>query len=201
MKTLSSHTIDELLLPEKAVVLDVGSRNYGFAGAILALRPLATIICVEPDPDCPRPVEPSMQLVNKALVGSRRQTAPYCAYSTGEGNYLADKEWFKPNPGTIIEVPCITLRELMDTLDIHWFDCVKLDCEGCEYEILEGWPVPPMAAQISVEFHDFLTPTRHDAAYYQRLWAHLHHYRVRQHCLSTVGPGRATGHWDTLLTL
>lgn len=201
MITIAGHTIDEVMLPKRPLALDVGSRNYGFAKGLLAVRPRARVICIEPDPAAPEPDDSHLTLIRKAMTGLARKTAPYCHYSTGEGNYLAVNDWFTPNPGEIMEVPCITIQELLRELGLWTVNLVKLDCEGEEFSILENWPVPPLSSQVSVEFHDFTSLRLHDAYYYAGLFTRLHHYRVRKHELSPIGPGKAMGHWDSLLTL
>ncbi len=201
MIKLSGHTIDEEMLPSAPVVLDVGSRNYGFTNAILQIRPEARVVCVEPDPDCVPPVDERITFVGKALVGIPIQSAPYCAYSTGEGNYLDIYPWFNPNPGSPkITVPCITLPELMKECGVCHWDLVKLDCEGAEFDILENWPGVEIADQISVEFHDFTSLFKHNAKYYEALFAKLG-YRVRLHGITEIGPGKALGHWDSLVSV
>ena len=211
MMKLCGHTIDETLLEESPVVLDVGSRNYAFAGEILSLRPQARVVCVEPDPECPLPPgeqpqtdagsHPRITLINKALVGVYRENAPYCFYSTGEGNYLNIYPWFNPNPGLLVDVPCITMNGLCVETGISHWDLVKLDCEGAEFEVLENWPGSTWADQISVEFHDFTSLFRHNDKYYEELFASLKPYRVRLHEITEIGPGKARGHWDSLVTL
>ena len=72
---VSHHTIDDALLPAAPVVLDVGSRNYGFSNGILAIRPQAKIIALEPDPAVPEPGFDLYEVVPRPDVIQARQLA------------------------------------------------------------------------------------------------------------------------------
>jgi len=195
---LSDHTIDESLLPEAPAVLDVGSRAYGFANALLALRPLARVWCVEPDPAAKDPVDERIVLIRKAVTGVALDTAPYRGFSTGEGNYLTINPRYAPVPGPTVEVPCTTIQVLTEEAGVGMWDLVKLDCEGSEFSILEHWPEPPPAVQITVEFHDYGDLDFYTDAFYAALFDRLRDYAVRKHGLTPAGPGYM-GHWDSLL--
>lgn len=196
LKQLASHTVDLDLLPVAANVLDVGCRDWDFADAVLAERPLAQILGLDPSPTVTAPARVNYALERRALVGQKRDTARLFTGSTGHGDFLSeDAVYYDMVP---IEVRCVTMAELCRT--IPFWDCVKLDCEGSEFEILERWP-GRVARQISVEFHDWDKPQYRDGSYYDGLFATLagQGYKVRQHELSRQGDG--VGHWDTLLTL
>lgn len=200
---LASHTVDLDALPESPTVLDVGCRGFDFAAAVLESRPWVTVIAMDPDPviDAYMVKARSIHFVQEALVGDGRVDSLYAGWSTGEGNLLCDKApWYAERTHT---VPCANIREIMRRTGIEHWDLVKLDCEGSEFGILENWP-GPIASQISVEFHDWTGPWKEYVAgdYYERLWAGpLKDYEVLTHELSTVGPGPAWGHWDTVLRL
>ncbi len=85
----------------------------------------------------------------------------------------------------------------MKVLDVTYWDLVKLDCEGSEFEILENWP-GRIATQISVEFHDGADAARDDA-YFETLFAKLPDYEIVQH--EKFKQGAWIGHWDSLLRL
>jgi hypothetical protein len=205
LKLLADHTVDLDLLPECPLVLDVGCRWFDFTRAVLKDRPGASVVACDPDPNIDEPPAEVMFMA-VAIVGKARASSLYASFSNGEGNFLFDRL----DPGECLTIPfcgwpvidakvntvrCLTIQELRET---YW-DAVKLDCEGSEFEILENWP-GPIAGQISVEFHDFTGPRSEGRdAYYERLWKLLPWYRVVQHDLSKKGEG--IGHWDTLLVL
>lgn len=198
IKLSGDHTIDESLLPEAPIVLDVGARGFGFCRDILAIRPDARVIALEPDPEVDDPQIQGISFHRVALVHDSRHTSLYASFSTGEANFLTDNV---PGYAKSNRVDCINITELMDVLRITHWDAVKLDCEGSEFGILENWP-GPIATQISIEFHDFQSRARYHDAYFDRLFnGALRDYRVIQHELTPVGPDNTMGHWDSLLVL
>lgn len=196
MTSICGHTFDETRLPDRAVVLDVGSRNFDFTRGILAIRPNARIIALDPDPAIEPIRHPGVTFLRYALVGDPSKIrSNYASYSTGEGNMLLDGDSYYD--AKILRVDCVDIVYLMACCNVVRFDLVKLDCEGSEFGILENWP-RGVADQISVEFHDGTPdgPNRKDD-YYMRLFIKLG-YQVRQHQISKQGDW--TGHWDSLLT-
>ena len=198
---LAGHTIDESLLPEDPVVLDVGCRSFDFCQEILNIRPSARIIAMDPDPDMEDPQMAGVEFVNKALVFGDKASSGYASYSTGEGNMLTDLESYYD--ARMLTVECVQIARLMEDLDIEYWDLVKLDCEGSEFDILANWP-GPIANQISVEFHDG-HPQREGAhrepheRYFNSLWSRLADYKVVQHIFFKQGDW--FGHWDSLFVL
>ena len=200
MTILNGHTVDDARLPESPLVLDVGARSGGFVKAVLAIRPQARVVCIEPDPAC-EPPDACVTWIKQALVHDDRQAEGYASYSTGEGNYLECIPWFPVRDAKRLTVPCTNLPALMERLKIARWDLLKLDCEGVEFAVLESL-TSPVADQITVEFHDFNThKTIHNDAYYAALWQRLPWYHVIKHGLTPIGPGNTLGHWDSLLVL
>jgi len=213
LRTLDSHTIDLDLLPEAPTVLDVGCRWWGFVNEILALRPAARVIAMDPDPDIETEELKAMpgrtEFLCMALAASSG-AMEYESYFTGVGNFL--KPYGTPHleqqaasytaagQGKRLVVGCVTIRDVMLLTNVKHWDVVKLDCECAEFPILESWP-GPIATQISVEFHDYVHRTKWDARYFQGLFERLAKigYRVVQHEDQYVGGG--WGHWDSLLAL
>lgn len=191
MITLAEHTIDETILPPEPNVLDVGCLNFGFCREVLALRPQANIIALDPNPKIEDPEIPRVKFLNIALVADERMYAPYVDCHNQEANYIGE------GLGQV-DVPCVSITTLMDRYGIYKWDLVKLDIEGSEFPILENWP-GMIATQISVEFHDYQDRRKYDDDYFKRLFAKLAGYKVVQHPLYSAGGGPG-GHWDSLLT-
>lgn len=197
---LASHTVDLDAIPERPVVLDVGCRGFDFTREMLQHRPGARIVAMDPDPAMPADPPEGVTFLREALAGDGRATSRYADFSTGEGNFLCDRV---PHYARSYTVMCVHITALMQRLAIPYWDVIKLDCEGSEFLILENWP-GPIAGQLSIEFHDWTGPWKAKCtpAYYQRLFAGpLQDYEVLSHELSTVGPGPAWGHWDSVLRL
>ena len=204
MNTLASHTVDEARIPESPFVLDVGSRNYGFANAVLAIRPNAKVFALEPDPAAPEPTDSRITLIRAALVADGREQEVYESYSTGEGNFLRNLPLKGAAPhvhdAKVLTVPCTNILKLCEQTGVAHWDVVKLDCEGAEFAILENWP-GPIATQISVEFHDWDRLAHYPDSYYAELWSKLPDYKVDLFRLTPIGPGNSMGHWDSLISL
>lgn len=211
------HTVDLDLLPDAPIVLDAGCRGFAFSKDILALRPKARVIAMDPDRLIWDQKIPGVEFVQAGLVGDNRVCSGYVsttAWSDGGANFLAPlgttKRVFRQDCGwefsrfELEEVACTNISNLMLSTGIKHWDLVKLDIEGEEFQVLERWP-GPIATQISVEFHDFTGPMRHrvDAGYYENiLWPKLPWYRIARHdWIDLNGSPAHFGHWDSLVVL
>jgi FkbM family methyltransferase len=201
LQSLASHTIDIDLLPEEPIVLDVGCRWFDFTRGILALRPKASIIALDPSSDVQWEMSlPLWQvhLMHAALVGGDQMWTNFAEGIAGDGggNFALDAE--KHGDYKIRRVSALNIQGLMSELRINHFDAVKLDCEGSEFGILENWP-GPIATQISVEFHDWTGPWQKHGCQEAIRALHYYGYKTVQHEFSKQGTG--IGHWDSLFVL
>jgi FkbM family methyltransferase len=201
LQALASHTIDVDLLPDVPTVLDVGCRWFDFTRGVLAWRPKARVIALDPSSDVTwEPDLPAGQvsLHHLALVGGEQFSTNFAEGIAGDGggNFALDAE--SHGDYRIRRVLCINLPKLMQSHQVEHFDAVKLDAEGSEFGILENLP-GPIATQISVEFHDWTGPWKQHGC--ERALTRLHTlgYRCVQHELSKQGTG--IGHWDSLFVL
>lgn len=200
LQALASHTIDVDLLPEEPIVLDVGCRWFDFTRGVLAWRPKARVICLDPSSDvkCDSDLPLHVSLLHLALVGDNRLQTNFAEGIAGDGggNFALDAA--SHGDYRIRKVLCTNIQKLMHGYSIKLFDAVKLDCEGSEFGILENWP-GPIATQISVEFHDWTGPWNQHGC--DRAIANLEWlgYKIVQHELSQQGTG--IGHWDSLFVL
>jgi FkbM family methyltransferase len=56
------------------------------------------------------------------------------------------------------ECKTISLKDAMDSLNVHMIDYLKMDCEGAEYAILENFPDYDKIYWICIELHGNSTP-------------------------------------------
>lgn len=59
---------------------------------------------------------------------------------------------FSRNNESKIRVPCSMLRTYMTDVRVNFFDLIKVDIEGSEYDVIMSLNKPP-ATQLSIEFH------------------------------------------------
>ncbi len=123
-----------------AKVLDAGCRNFEFAKALKSHR--CKVWCIDAD---------------------RFEVEEGCFYHmvalsdfVGTG-YLVksdDKQAtrIQKQPATNYEIQCTTLKALSVYYDVEFFDLIKLDIEGSEFEVIMSLDKAP-AKQLSIEFH------------------------------------------------
>lgn len=151
MEHIDGHIIDKKLLTHGGLILDAGCRGFGLEKA---LGPDYFYLCFEPDESVKVPDELKGYHIlfwNNAIMPYSGKTK-YCGWSTGEGNICY--EGTAPHYAELdTEVYCVSLNDI--TKEYGRFDLIKLDIEGCEYDVLLGI-TEPVAKQICVEFHQSL---------------------------------------------
>src|ERR1039457_5840658 len=116
---LSGHTVDVDALPEAPVVLDAGSRDFGFSNELLLYRPKAIIYAMDPDPTILTFASRTATSLSLALVGDARKTCKYAAIKSAEGRFLYEGEpaayhhsYGYQTSDPVYEVPCISISRL-----------------------------------------------------------------------------------------
>jgi Methyltransferase FkbM domain len=192
IEVIHEHSLRTDLLRPGGWVLDGGCRDFAFAGDML-LRGLR-VAALDPSRDVGDPGRPGIAFRPWALVGHPRPE-PQSFVEAGNGSRLTSGPW-------ATQASCVTIEALMTELGVPFWEAVKLDVEGAEYEILRNWP-GPVARQITVEFHDFnggATPGTASATHAEIL-AHLGRwYEVAQHAWETRH-GAGYSFWDSLFIL
>jgi FkbM family methyltransferase len=201
LETLAEHTVDLDLLPLAPVVFDVGCRYFSFAGEIQRVRPLARVICFDPDPLVGQDLKAKMfEYYQTALVGSPVLQARSATtggetpgvlklnrYQDGVSDFIEGlacdfyQQQHQAWSGDSVNVSALTVAQAMRAAGIEHLDLVKLDCECSEFSILEDWP-GPIATQLSIEFHDWADLGKWPGSYFDALFAGpLKDYRIVQH--------------------
>jgi len=145
-------------------IVDVGANMGSFAVYAAASCPDARIICFEPEL-----LNFSILMQNLHRNGLHSRVSAYqCAIASAAGQRelaLAESlrhSFFMPTEyGEQQSVDCMTLREVIDDHQLDTIDLLKMNCEGAEYEILEGCAPDDLArvGNIRLEYHN-LDPTR-----------------------------------------
>jgi FkbM family methyltransferase len=187
---IAEHSVDLDLLPEKANILDLGCRGFLFSNHfILSGHHVITV-------DCDPLVYPGATNLHYNL-----------AISDFEGNvkikYSKDPQATRINkrndgmPDNM--VPCTTLKKLSEQCSIHFWDLIKIDIEGSEYEVIMSLTEPP-AKQLSIEFH--LHTGIYDIKAVRRMESKLHNlgYEFVSHQM-TSQHGCGMNYWDSLFIL
>jgi len=133
MKTISEHLVDLELLPQNANVLDLGCRNFIFTNAMQEMG--HNVVSVDID----------------ILDGDYYK----CAITDFDG--IGGLTKTNDPQGTTLDkagigVPCYTLETFSKKVNVPFWDLIKIDVEGSEYEIITSLTKAP-ATQLSIEFH------------------------------------------------
>jgi hypothetical protein len=134
MVTIHEHSLDTSLLPEGARILDIGCRGFLFANHFRVQG--HTVWAVDID-------------------DLERDDYWRCGISDYDG-YCGVKKSSDPQATSIDRkadgVKCYTLKAFSEMVSIPFWDLIKIDVEGSEYEIIMSLEKAP-ATQLSIEFH------------------------------------------------
>lgn len=130
--------ISELRSP--ANILDLGARDFNFTRYFDARGDYVLPVDIDPS------------------LGNER---PYLNYAVSNFNGIcgikrtADAQATRMTrtiSGNIENAECVTLERLLEITTVPYFDLIKMDIEGAEYEVIMSLTKAP-AKQISCEFH------------------------------------------------
>lgn len=133
MTTIAEHTVDLSLLPPCAKVMDAGCRGFLFTDEMRRLG--HEVYAIDIDNLWPR------QHFILAIAGYTGK----CAVQKSK-----DPQATKMIAG--FDVQCYTIKDFSKLVDVPFWDLIKLDIEGAEYEVIMSLTEPP-ATQLSIEFH------------------------------------------------
>lgn len=196
LELLGEHTIDTDLLTPGGWILDAGARDFSFAKACAERG--CKVVALDADPTVEDPKIPNVMFKNIALAMTPgflqfAMTKDPQARHLGSGKH--------PHGGEDVPevtVEAMTLQMVMQRAGVKKWDAVKLDIEGAEHPILQGWP-GPVSSQISVEFHQHCAPQ--SGSVFVEMMYHLgRYYDVIQHSLERR-MGCAPNYWDSLWVL
>lgn len=190
IETIHWHTLHPRYLSPTSTVLDLGA-NYGHFTRAVVKRFGCHCVAIEPSPEPFAAIPTSAQILKLQVgIAGRSGMMPFHIAESSLASSLARSAELN---GTAIEIPVISIPELIEQLGWQKVDLIKMDIEGAEIEALAACPdeLLKRVAQISVEFHDFcgITPASDVARTLRRLCG-LGFFSVR---MSRVG------HQDTWL--
>lgn len=188
---VGEHTIDLDRLTG-GYVLDAGCRNFTFAQGLAAVG--CRVVALDADPTI---VDPKIEGVDFHNLALAREPGTFKFRMTNDPQ-ARHLSIFGHGGGDEVDVQAMTLAQISTQWEVDIWDCVKLDIEGAEYAILQAWP-GPIARQISVEFHDHVSPR--DPTLYDEILQHLARwYDLAQHTRE-ARYGCPPNYWDSLFIL
>jgi FkbM family methyltransferase len=145
--------VENFLQKKSGVVIDLGAHQGFYTLRLKELCPKYKIIAIEADPSMFTCLKKTIEenkvkdvtLVNKAVAGTNDGSPFYVSMNAGVlgSKYLKTlkrdlRPWLKDSMIKKIEVPSITLKQLMKQYNLKVVDIVKMDVEDMEYEVLKA---------------------------------------------------------------
>ena len=186
IEVIAEHSADIDLLPENAKVLDLGCRGFLFTDELRRRgNKVVSVDCDKFDRD------------DYLQIGLSDENGLCSCLYTNDPQATTIKKALIPLAG--FDIQMMTIQALSAKLDVEFWDLIKLDIEGSEYEVIMSMD-RPYATQLSIEFH------LHTGIYGENemllmenklLWLGyfpVQHDKTKQHGLSY-------NYWDSLFIL
>lgn len=137
IKTIREHKVAVDLLPEKALVLDLGCRGFAFTDHMRERG--HTVLSVDADRlDTQKPYYQCAIWNKSGVIGLQTMADP-------NATHVVEDQ-------TIGSVEAFTMLDFSKHVGVAQWDLIKMDIEGAEREVIESWS-RPWAKQLSIEFH------------------------------------------------
>jgi FkbM family methyltransferase len=151
-------------------VVDLGANDGKLAQELTEAYPDVTLLLVEGDPYLIHKLGERFRdrqgvLLYRGLVGAESKEAAQfhlCAVPEGNSVYRELTEHWAPGQSRTATVPMTTVAHLLALAKPERVDLLKVDIEGSEWDVLPTLTAheADLIDQITVEFHDFLDPSR-----------------------------------------
>lgn len=148
LTAIHEHTIDLSLLTG-AIVIDAGCRDFTFAKEMQRLGEKVLAYDLEDFIHIPEGIH-----YVKAAILSKNEVVRIVRPADKNATHIT-----RSVSGT--EVQGVSLSILFDLLGDN-IDCIKMDVEGSEYEILSDPKLKPIPKMWSIEFHEHSQPILHN---------------------------------------
>ena len=161
------HTLFDLSIKENDVVVDIGA-NIGIVTIFAALRTKNIVHAFEPSPE-------NFEFLKTNIIANRLQNVVVHNFAVCDktlkltGLYIGDSvgnSMLREECPTekYIDVPSITLQDIIDNIVAGEIGFLKMDCEGCEGFIFSSTPIEYLrrVKEMEVEFHDASSTLNHE---------------------------------------
>jgi FkbM family methyltransferase len=142
------YTIKKLItsIPAKPVIIDIGANAGFFDVLILSKNKDAKIYAYEPISTnvnrlrkivTDNKLEENVIVFQKAVTGLPMDGLDLFMEDTDDNQVVASIfDGFNKSNTKKIHIPSVTLKEIIDEINQHTIDLLKMDCEGSEYDII-----------------------------------------------------------------
>lgn len=187
IETIAEHNVDVSLLPEHAVIADLGCLNFIFCDE---MRRRGHIVY-------PVDIQDLSPRVHYQIAITDYDGYGYVLHNNDKQATMFSQ--FDQKNVRSERIKCRTLESFKRELQIEMFDLIKMDVEGSELQIIMSLDSPP-AKQLSVEFH-MHTGVYGDEEVYQMV-SHLRRmgYEIASH-EKTSQHGLPPNFWSSLFIL
>jgi FkbM family methyltransferase len=163
------YAIDALLkkLPPRPVVLDIGANAGYFEMMLFSKTEAATVYAYEPILSNVTLFQQNVALnpglsnrihvFNKAVTGTPREAVQlFMETDTGNSVIASIYADFDRQNHFGVQVPAVSLQQILEENGIERADLVKIDCEGSEYPIIYETPAAcwEKMSVLTIEVHD-----------------------------------------------
>jgi FkbM family methyltransferase len=168
----NAHTPVGLPIEANDVVVDIGA-NIGVVTLFAALRTQKAVHAFEPSPENVEFLNRNIRtngihnvIVHDVAVGDKNEKLTKLHIGDSVGHQLITcYACTADETERYIDVPCVTLKHIIDNIVSDGIGFLKIDCEGCEGLIFLSTPTDYLrrVKKIVVEFHNNYSPLKHDA--------------------------------------
>lgn len=153
---------------KNSIIVDLGANEGEFSKKFIKKYPYSKMILIEANPYLIQKLrsrfKPHKCQIFHAFLGnkSKRVIKFYLSNKSTRSSMYQSFSKFEVGLKKKIEVKTITLDDIFKIFRIQKIDLIKMDIEGAEWNVLKNFSKTNFKRikQISVEFHDFLKPSK-----------------------------------------
>lgn len=200
IQVITEHSVAMNLLPEKAKILDVGCRGFQFAKELARLG--HQVYTIDPDPSVlgehivAYTIYPEMLHRHWRVAIAAENGLCGLKYSSDPQATTISRAYV---PLAGFDIPTYTLSRFSEEVKIPFWDLIKMDIEGTEYEVIMSMD-KPYCKQLSWEAHLHTGVYNEDKVIEMEEKLHSLGYVPAVHS-KTKAHGMGFNFWDSLWVL